>query len=380
VAGRSMFWRILRQLMRAGRGRLILALIAVTSGAAVCSALIGLDLDAQRKLTHEFRAFGANVVVSPPGSSDQATLDGADVMSKIDAARTPAVAAAAPFLYVVGVVGRTPGSPVIVAGTWLDEVARMDSWWTLEGQWIASRDDTARCLVGRAAARQLGLAPGSQVDVHSGARTVSLTVAAVVNAGGTEDNQIFVNLRVAQDLAGLPGRIGLVELDVTGSPEQLDSFTTSLAAALPGLEVRPVRQLTEAEGQLLGRIHGLLFWTVALILALTALCVLAAMAALAVERRRDVGLMKAIGGPVSRVVRLFLAEAGTLGLAGGVLGYVLGLGLAEWVGESVFGMSVTPRWEVLPATVILSVGVALAGALPLRLLGRVRPAEILRGE
>jgi putative ABC transport system permease protein len=372
-----MFWRILRQLMRAGRGRLILALVAVTSGAAVCSALLGLDLDAQRKLTHEFRAFGANVVVSPPGSSDQATLDGADVMSKIDAVSTPAVVAAAPFLYVVGEVG---GSPVIVAGTWLDEVARMDSWWSLDGQWIGSRDDTERCLVGRVAARQLGLAPGSQVDVGSGAQMVSLTVAGVVNAGGTEDNQIFVNLPVAQDLAALPGRIGLVELDISGSPEQLDSVTTSLAAALPGLEVRPVRQLTDAEGQLLGRIHGLLFWTVALILALTALCVLASMAALAVERRRDVGLMKAIGGPVSRVVRLFLAEAGTLGLVGGALGYLVGLGLAEWVGERVFGMAVTPRWEVLPATVILSVGVALAGALPLRLLGRVRPAEILRGE
>jgi len=372
-----MFWRILRQLMRAGRGRLILALVAVTSGAAVCSALLGLDLDAQRKLTHEFRAFGANVVVAPAGSSDQATLDGGDVMTKIDAARTPAVVAAAPFLYVVG---ETSGGPVIVAGTWLDEVARMDSWWSLDGQWIASRDDTARCLVGRAAARQFVLAPGGQIDVHAGGRTVSLTVAGVVNAGGTEDNQIFVNLPVAQDLAALPGRIGLVELDVTGSPAQLDSFTESLAAALPGLEVRPVRQLTEAEGQLLGRIHGLMFWTVALILALTALCVLASMAALAVERRRDVGLMKAIGGPVSRVVRLFLAEAGTLGLAGGVLGYLLGLGLAEWVGERVFGMAVTPRWEVLPATVILSVGVALAGALPLRLLGRMRPAEILRGE
>jgi putative ABC transport system permease protein len=377
VARRSMFWRILRQLMRAGRGRLILALIAVTSGAAVCSALLGLDLDAQRKLTHEFRAFGANVVVSPPGSSDQSTLDGAGVMTKIDAARTPAVVAAAPFLYVVG---ETSISPVIVAGTWLDEVARMDSWWSLEGQWISSRDDTARCLVGRVAARQLGVAPGSQLDLRSGARSVSLTVAGVVNAGGTEDNQVFVNLPVAQDLAGLPGRIGLVELDVTGSPEQLDSFTTSLASALPGLEVRPVRQLTEAEGQLLGRIRGLLFWTVALILALTALCVLASMAALAVERRRDVGLMKAIGGPVSRVVRLFLAEAGALGLVGGVLGYVVGLGLAEWAGERVFGMAVTPRWEVLPATVILSLGVALAGALPLRLLGRVRPAEILRGE
>jgi putative ABC transport system permease protein len=181
-------------------------------------------------------------------------------------------------------------------------------------------------------------------------------------------------------LANLAGRIGVVELSVVGSTGQVNGFASQLASALPGLEVRPVRQLTEAEGAILGRIRGLLFWTVLLILVLTALCVLASMAALAMERRRDVGMMKAIGGSMSRVVGLFFAEAGALGLVGGLLGYIVGLGLAEWAGEQVFGMAVTPRWQVLPLTVALSIGVALAGAFPLRLLGNIRPAEILRGE
>jgi putative ABC transport system permease protein len=104
------------------------------------------------------------------------------------------------------------------------------------------------------------------------------------------------------------------------------------------------------------------------------------MTALAMERRRDVGLMKAIGGSMSRIVAIFLTEAGALGLAGGIAGYAAGILLSQWIGKRAFDVAITARLEVLPLVVALMVGVALVGAAPLRLLGRVRPAEILRGE
>ena len=109
---------------------------------------------------------------------------------------------------------------------------------------------------------------------------------------------------------------------------------------------------------------------VLLILVLTALCVLATMAALATERRADVGLMKALGGSISRIVGLFLAEVSVLGAAGGLMGCIAGLGLSRWMGERVFGTSITPRWEVFPLTIGMMVIAALAGALPLRFLGK----------
>lgn len=382
-----MFWRILWKLFRASRGRLAVALLALTSGATVCAALINLQFDAERKLTREFRALGANVVVSParvPGVAwNEPLLMDASVMERIAAmaAGNAQVVAAAPYLYVVARSPLAGGEQsLIVAGIWLDQAQKMAPWWKLEGQWVTTRNDLARCLVGRTAARQLGVAPGSPIELRSGDRAVPLTVAGVVTAGGTEDNQVFVNLPVAQQLAGTADRIELVQLSVSGSPDQLEGFVSRLAAALAGYEVRPVRQLAEAEGQLLGRIRGLILSTVLAILALTALCVLATMAALAMERRRDVGLMKALGGSMSRVTRLFLAEAGSLGVLGGIIGYGAGILLSQWIGRRVFGVAISPRAEVLPLTVALMVGVALAGALPLRLLGRVRPAEILRGE
>jgi putative ABC transport system permease protein len=211
-------------------------------------------------------------------------------------------------------------------------------------------------------------------------RTTRLSVAGVVDAGGADDNQIFVNLPVAQKLLALNGRIEIVELSVSGTAENISRYSAGLRTALPRYEVRPIRQVSEAEGQLLNRTRLLIVSTVILILVLTALCVLATMAALAMERREDVGLMKALGGSISQIVGLFLAEVGVLGAAGGLVGSTAGFALSQWMGLRVFGTSITPRWEVFPLTVALMVVVAMAGALPLRLLGKVKPAVILRGE
>jgi putative ABC transport system permease protein len=218
------------------------------------------------------------------------------------------------------------------------------------------------------------------LNLQYAGRDISLTVSGVVNVGGAEDSQVLVNLGTAQDLAGLNGRIGLVQLSVSGSPPVIEGVIRQLTTALPALDVRPVRQLAAAEGRLFDRIHGLLFVTVVLILLLTVLGVLASMAGLALERRRDVGLMKALGGTVQRVMRFFLVEATAVGLVGGIVGCGIGMLLAQWIGQRVFESSIAPRLVVWPATITLMIGVAVAGALPLRLLGRVRPAEILRSE
>ena len=372
-----MFLRILWKLLGASRGRLALALVALASGAAVSSALLNVDLDADRKLTQEFRTLGANVVIAPPSSGSDAALADAGVMDRIEGLQAPRIVAAAPYLYVAANSGT---QPVILAGTWFDQVAKMNSWWKLDGRWVASRDSHLQCLVGRDAARQLGLARGSTVELRSGDGQVSLTVAGIVTTGGAEDSQIFADLGVAQSLAGLPSRLSLVQVSVSGTPSDIEAVTERLAGALPGLEVRPVRQIAAAEGMILGRIRGLILWTVALILILSMLGVLASMAALAMERSRDVGLMKALGGSVQRIMRLFLAEAGALGALGGTIGFLVGVVLARWMGGRVFGVAISPRPVVFPVTIALTVAVALVGALPLRLLGRIRPAEILRGE
>jgi putative ABC transport system permease protein len=380
-----MFWRLVFQLLRGSRGRLAVAIIAIVSGAAVISALLNLDLGVQNKLTQEFRSLGANIVISPV-SGAPAQISGAevpslmpekDVVGVLQQLPSAQLAAAAPYLYVVA---RAQNIPVVVAGTWLDQSQKLDATWKVEGNWIASRDDNSRCLVGRNVARRLHLAVGNALELHYLDRSAHYSVAGIVDAGGTDDNQIFANLRAVQALANLPEQIGLAQVSVAGTAQVVADYAARLAAALPQYQVRPIRQVAEAEGALLGRIRLLIVSMVLLILILTALCVLGTMAALAMERRKDVGLMKSLGGSISRIVGIFLAEVGVLGAAGGLLGTILGAALSYWMGLRVFDTAIAPRWEVFPATIALMIVVTLTGALPLRMLGNVKPAEILRGE
>jgi putative ABC transport system permease protein len=380
-----MFTRLLWKLLHASRGRLVVALVALVSGAAVISALLNLQFDIERKLTQEFRTLGANLVISraqtvqtvSQAAESPALMDEGEVLSQVERSRTPEVVAAAPFLYIVAQV---KAKPLIVAGTWLDEAPKLAPTWKISGGHAASRGDLKSCLVGRNVAQQLNLTPGSVLELKYLGGIARMTVAGIVDAGAAEDNQLFVNLPVMQALAGLNGQIGMVQLSVNGTPRTIEAFAKKLAAELPGLEVRPIRQVTEAEGDLLGRIRLLILSMVLLILVLTGLCVLATMAALAMERREDVGLMKALGGSISRIVGLFLAEVGVLGAVGGFLGCFAGVVLSHWMGQRVFGAAISPRWEIFPLTIALMVAAALAGAFPLRSLGNVKPAVIFRGE
>jgi putative ABC transport system permease protein len=380
-----MFWRLVFQLLRGSRGRLVVAILAIVSGAAVISALLNLDLGVQNKLTQEFRSLGANVVISP--ATGAATQNGDvptslmredEVLPSLRRLHSPEVAGVAPYLYIVA---RAQGTPVVVAGTWLDQAQKLEPTWKLEGKWISSREDDSQCLIGRTAARQFRLGPGGVLKMEYMNRSAGCTVAGVVDAGGTEDDQVFASLHTVQALANLEGQIGLVQISVSGTTKTIADYTARVANDLPaGVQVRPIRQVTEAEGALLGRIQLLIISMVLLILILTALCVLGTMAALAMERRKDVGLMKSLGGSISRIVGLFLAEVGVLGALGGLLGAFIGVALSYWMGLRVFGTGISPRWEIFPATVALMVVVAMAGALPLRALGNVKPAVILRGE
>jgi len=389
-----MFWRLLRQMIVQGRGRLAVALVALVSGATVSAALLNLEFDAERKISRELRTLGPNVLVrapSPAGTAGGAPVEevaavfGGEPLETLLALRPAAangnvqdaeITALAPSLYVIVRAGGD--TRVVLAGTWLDALPRLEPSWQLEsGAWPNRRDEGA-CVVGHRAAARLQVRAGSALDLRYADRTTSLRVAGVVATGGSEDDRVFVNLGAAQQLAGLPGKVSVMQMAVTGTPQQVEQFAARLAGRLPGLEVRPLRQIAQAEVSLLGRVHALLFWSVGLILALTALCVLSTTTALAMERRADVGLMKALGGGMNKVIRLFLAEAGLLGALGGIAGAILGTLLSAWIGREVFGTTTSLRPEVIPLILAVMIAVALLGALPLRLLTHVRPASVLR--
>jgi putative ABC transport system permease protein len=390
---RKMFWRIMRRLLSANRGRLFVILLALGAGAAITSALLNLQVDAKRRLTAEFRAFGANVVIAPSDSgasaeSAQFLNDSlfADLAKGMDSSTIPK----AEFLYGIVDAARVPAAKdqkdgastkVILAGfdyTGSRPEQVLSPALVAAAQNVAS-SDTRACEVGQRAAVTLELSSGDTVSLSNGSRQVSCLVEVLPSIGGAEDSQVFLNLRATQTLLDQPGRISLIQLSVPGTPQQIENHIASLRQ-LPDAEVRPIRQFTEGEAKIYNRISGILSATVGLVLVLTALCVMAAMTNVAMERRNDVGLMKAIGGATRRVLRLFLAEAAILGLTGGILGAAVGILLSMWLGKAVFGIAARPRLIVYPVAVALTIIVAIAGAFPLRRLASIRPAAVFRGE
>ncbi|MCR4338931.1 MAG: hypothetical protein NUW01_03485 [Gemmatimonadaceae bacterium] len=77
----------------------------------------------------------------------------------------------------------------------------------------------------------------------------------------------------------------------------------------------------------------------------------------------------------------FAAEAAAVGAVGAIFGFLIGIGIAAWIGRVNFDAAVVPRFSVLPLVLAGSVAMALvSAALPIGLLRRVQPAIILRGE
>ncbi len=384
---RQMFWRIVRRLLGANRGRLFVILLALGAGSAVTAALLNLQVDAQRRITSEFRAFGPNVVVLPKNAS----LSGSGTLPESIIHSVPVnfpggrVVVESTLYFVVKVSAPPPGKSLsaVVAGT--NPLAFLKAFASSDpprlGTTMAIPASTGHeCVVGTNVARQLNAEQDAQLTLTLAGRRETCQIASFRDVGGPEDDRVEVGLRAAQRLGDLPGRISAIEFIVPGTPGEIQAFIADLQRDLPDADVRPVRQFTDAQAKIYDRISGVLNFTIGTVLVLTALCVMAAMTNVAMERRNDVGLMKAIGGATPRVLRLFLAEAALLGLAGGAIGAAAGIILSMWLGKQVFGVAAQPRLIVYPVAVALTMIVAILSAYPLRRLANIRPASVFRGE
>jgi putative ABC transport system permease protein len=390
---RKMFWRILRRLFAANRGRLFVILLALGAGAAITAALLNLQVDANRRLTTEFRTFGANVVIAPPESLIPTSTPGVLNDTLFDKLAADANFSKVPkAAYLFGIIDiaksdseghlQSPTTKVILAGYAYSEVhpEQVVPEGLVEAERSLASVSSLRCEVGHRVAKSLRLNSNDGLLLTNQGRTVGCGAFVLPSTGGPDDDHVFFELVASQNLLQQRNRISLIQLSVPGNPQAVQSFVNTLRQRFPQVDVRPIRQLTEGEAKIYNRISGILSATVALVLVLTALCVMAAMTNVAMERRNDVGLMKAIGGATRRVLRLFIAEAALLGLAGGLLGGAAGILISIWLGKQVFGVPAQPRLIVYPVAVALTVIVAIAAAYPLRRLASIRPASVFRGE
>jgi putative ABC transport system permease protein len=363
----SMFLRMLVRAAVLRRGRAVSALFAMVVAAAVVTAMLNLYVDVQAKLQREFRNYGANVIlVGKDGSSLPA-----DALQRVESTLAGR-GIAAPFALVIA--RTSDGQPVVVAGADFDRVRQLDRWWSVSNWPSAPR----QALVGVRALPVVS--PRNQAfDLSFQGKTIPLTPTGTVRTGAAEDSRVYLSLADFISWTGI--QPATVEVAASGSPQEVAAIMNQLVQALPEAEVRPVRQIMEGEARVLGKTRSTLLAAAALIILTAALCVLSTLMGWVFDRRRDFAIMKALGASNRLLNGFFAAEATVLGATGAVIGFILGIGIAAWIGRVNFHAAVVPRFSVLPVVLAGSMAVTLLSAiLPISLLRRVQPAVILRGE
>jgi putative ABC transport system permease protein len=363
----SMFLRMLVRAAVLRRGRAASALFAMVVAAAVATAMLNLYVDVQAKLQREFRNYGANIILL---GKDGASLP-AGTLSQVDSALAGR-GIAAPFGLVVA--RAADGQPIVVAGVDFDRVKQLDRWWSVSA-WPTAPN---QALVG---VRALPLvSPKNQpFDLSFQGRVLHVTRTGTVQTGAAEDSRIYVPLAEFVSWTGV--QPSTIEVAASGSAAEVAAVMNQLAQAIPAADVRPVRQIMEGEARVLGKTRATLLAAAALIILTAALCVLSTLMGWVFDRRRDFAIMKALGASQRLLNGFFAAEAAALGATGAVIGFLVGIGIAAWIGRANFHAPVVPRLGVLPIVLAGSMAVTLISAiLPISLLRRVQPAVILRGE
>jgi putative ABC transport system permease protein len=381
-----MFRRILWGSLRRQRARLSIVALAIGLGSALVSGLLNLSGDISGQVGRELRAYGANIIIRPRtilalvggGADDPGAAALAQTIAIADleaAGGAGGVATSVPYLYSLV---QAQGRPVVLLGVDQRGAQQVNPWWRVEGRW-AERDD--EIVVGVRAAAVLGLAPDDQIALSHAGRERRFRVVGLLQTGGAEDEQLLAGLGAAQTLTGQPGQASLMLVSALGGDRSLDSIVQDLQARLPAADVRPLAQVARAETEVVHKVRLLIGLVAALVLLAGMLTAAGTLSISVFERRAEIGLMKALGANDRRVAGVFLAEAAHIGLGGGALGYLAGLGLAVAIGRQVFQTTISPALWVLPATILIALGVVLAASLlPVRQALAVDPITTLRGE
>ena len=333
--------------------RLIVAVLAIAIGATTLSGLVTIYYDIPRQLGREFRSYGANLVLLPRGDTKILRGDLEAVRRIIGGDR---IVGMAPYRYQTVKINE---QPYIIAGTDLDEARKNSPFWYVEGEW-GTKDRPDQVMVGKEIARTLDLSLGDDFvvkgvkygqsavasqqtfsaeenvkkDVGTQYFSRKLHVRGIITTGGAEEGFIFTDVDMLNELIGDTFRGDVVECSVMADAEGLGTLSSAIEAELPNVQPRAVRRLTQSQDIVLGKLQALVYLVTIVVLLITMISVYTTMMAMVAERKREIGLKKALGAENGLIIGEFLGEGVLLGFIGGALGVLLGFEFAQQVSLS----------------------------------------------
>lgn len=409
--------------------RKLLAALSILLGTTAVTAMLAIGTSVGDKMTRELAAYGANIVVYPTADTLDVEVGGVDVRpasagSYLKEADLPKiknifwrnnVADISPELPLSASIRTTHGLEHVPAtGYWFQHTMHstdpsngeswtmgapgIHPWWKLQGAWPRNRSSDV--VVGSQLARRLHVHIGDTLVAQNG----PIRVVGIVSGGNATEHSLLVPLAMAQKWVGAPGMVRRVYISAVTKPEDAlarknpdhlsprmrdrwycspyaNSIAYQIEEILPNTRAEQIRRIAQGESTILSRISGLMLLVALAALVAAGMAVAASMTTAIVERRQEIGLMRALGATRVTIAGLFLTEVVILALAGGLLGYVLGSLLAFRIGLQVFGSSIAFNPTLLPAALLMAILVSIAGSAPsIWKAIQMEPASVLREE
>src|SRR6185312_3455181 len=252
---------LLRLLFKAAwvrKDRALTALVSVAVVATIATASLTIYSDLEGKLSREFRGFGANVVVTKT-SSALASSELAEISKTIGAGGE-----VVPIGYAIA-METSSDAKIVVGGADIDKLRQLNSSWSF------SKTGQGSALVG--ARVDEAITHGADLKLSFGKTSAVIKPAGFFNSGSDDDSRVYIPLDDFVHLTGILPNTALVRVE--GKPQEIQAAIVRLNSALPNVEVKPVRQITQAQTAVVGKTRSVVLASSAVVVILIMLCMVA---------------------------------------------------------------------------------------------------------
>ncbi len=373
--------------LRRRKGKAAFVLAGLMIGVATMVALVSLTSALTHEINHKLEKYGANILITPKSENLSLSYEGislggfsfqtseireAELKSIHEIKNAANVAAIDPM--VLGAV-EVNGAHALLAGKEFESLLTLKPWWEIKGS-LPGEDGL---VAGSEAARVLGLSTGQTIDIKGR----PLTITGILQpTGSQDDNILFTQLNVAQEILGKQGLVSLVEVAALCKDCPIDDMVIQISKKLPNAKVMAIQSVVKGRMETIKHFRNFSFGVSALVILVGSLVVMVTMMGNVKERTGEIGIFRAIGFRRSHVMKVVLLEAAVISAAAGIFGYLLGLGAGE-LAIPLFSESQGAHLSFDPALIggafALSLLVGLLSSFyPALMAARLDPHEALR--
>ena len=425
---KNMQLRMIKSSITGSKVQKTMAFITILLAALLIACMLNITLKIGDQVASELRGYGSNIVVLPRGESLSIEIEGknftplksqnllpeADIYKIKEIFWRNNIVAFAPFLETK--VKDEKGNEFSLEGTYFDKniglkdepefstgVKSLYGFWGVEGAW--PKDESMdEILVGDELAKDKNLKVGDKLSLVGKNGTKEVSVVGILKGANDEAHKLIGSLKLAGELSGHVGSYTKAEVSAMTIPENdlslkarrnldnLDSaeydkwycsaYAGSIAFQieenLPNVSAKASLQVSDAESNIVKKIQSLMGIVSIIALVVSAIGITSLMTSEIYRRKKEIGLLKAIGASNFEIYTLFASESLVVAFFAGITGAFLGYALSYVMSYIIFSHGIGIAWIVLPISVAFALLISVIGSLmPMRNVINLLPAEVL---